>query len=66
LIDLNEVACEMLVLLRSEAMNLMLNAIEAMNEIGGELTVRSEQSRPVMIKCGSRSGTPVWGFQPTK
>jgi signal transduction histidine kinase len=73
LVDLNEVACEMLVLLRSEAsrysismrtqfasdlpkikadrvqlqqvfMNLMLNAIEAMNEIGGELTVKSEQT----------------------
>jgi len=73
LIDLNEVACEMFVLLRGEAsrysismrtqlasdlpkikadrvqlqqvfMNLMLNAIEAMNEIGGELTVRSEQT----------------------
>ena len=73
LVDLNEIACEMLVLLRSEAnrysisvrtqlasdlpkikadrvqlqqvfMNLMLNAIEAMNETGGELTVRSEQT----------------------
>ena len=72
LVDVNEIACEMLALLRSEAtrysisiraelaaelpkiradrvqlqqvfMNLMLNAIEAMKDTGGELTVESER-----------------------
>ena len=72
-VDVNEVAREMLFLLRSEAtrysilmrtelaielpktkadrvqlqqvfMNLMLNAIEAMQETGGELTIKSEQT----------------------
>jgi signal transduction histidine kinase len=90
-IDVNEVICEMLVLLRSEAqrysirmhtelattlprvmadrvqlqqvlLNLMLNAIEAMRDNSGDLTIRSEPShdeRLLISVSDTGSGLPA-------